>query len=36
MKNLSKEELIELYETLPEETLKKLGTFGKAKKLKNC
>jgi restriction system protein len=31
MKNLSKEELIELYETLPEETLKKLGTFGKAK-----
>ena len=31
MKNLSKEELIELYETLPEETLKKLGAFGKAK-----
>jgi hypothetical protein len=31
MNNLAKEELIKLYEALPEETLEKLGAFGKAK-----
>ena len=31
VKELSKEELINLYETLPEDTLRKLGIYGKAK-----
>jgi intein/homing endonuclease len=31
MKKLLKEELIKLYETLPEDTLRKLGIYGKAK-----
>lgn len=33
MKELSKEELINLYETLPEDTLIKLGIFSKAKEV---
>lgn len=33
MKELSKDELINLYETLPEDTLRKLGIYGKAKEV---
>ena len=33
MTELSKEELINLYETLPEDTLIKLGIFNKAKEV---
>jgi len=33
MKELSKEELINLYETMPEDTLIKLGVYDKAKEL---
>ena len=31
LKELSKEELLKLYETLPEDTLQKLGIYDKAK-----
>jgi hypothetical protein len=33
VKELSKEELIKLYETLPEDTLRKLGIYSKAKEI---